>query len=432
MLVHFTLRGGVAKAAFLGLALSFSGALVALAWAHFIVRALSDERYVVQAEFLSAAVALFPSSPRLNARLGGAELSAALTGSDNEAALHRAADAANAAVKLSPWDYRYRLTQAEILEAAGDAAGAEAALHKAAALAPAVTDVRWRLANILVRNGRTEAALAEFRTVAGQSASLLPAVVDAAWTATGGDPAAVKSLAGGSPEGRIAVARYLSRRGSADEAVKVLGGINAEAARSSGALLSEMSKVVDDLLAAGSASAARALWARLAGRAEDGIVWDGGFESETPDGLPQFAWRLKSSGYARVGPAPVARGGERSLRVEFTGRDTTRLEQEATQLIVVRPGGRYRLEAYAAAEALVTTEGPRLAVVHGQTVVAETQAVGPAISGWQRLAADFTAPPGADTLTIAVRRIPRFAFDEPTHGAVVFDDVSVAELTRAK
>ena len=71
--------------------------------------------------------------------------------------------ALEAAARLTPRDYRFALELGRAYEEAGDAARAEAALGQAAEMAPRHFDVRWARGNFLLRAGRVEAALEEFR-----------------------------------------------------------------------------------------------------------------------------------------------------------------------------------------------------------------------------------------------------------------------------
>ncbi|HET8677487.1 MAG TPA: hypothetical protein VFO63_16940, partial [Blastocatellia bacterium] len=87
-------------------------------------------------------------------------------------------------------------------------------------------------------------------------------------------------------------------------------------------------------------------------------------------------------------------------------------------------------------EGLVSPEGPRLAVTGGVSASDPKQepASEPVAAGstdWQRLAVDFIAPqtktPGQSSVVIAIKRIPKFSYDEPTKGIVWFDDFTIKE-----
>jgi len=180
---------------------------------------------------------------------------------------------------------------------------------------------------------------------------------------------------------------------------------------------------------------ARALWLETVKAATglttaDELIWNGGFEPLPDDSLKQFNhfdWAISPSDYARIGfDRGVVHIGVRSLRVSFAGRDTTRLEGEIKQLVALRPGVRYRLECYAKAQNLVTPEGPRLALLTSNGVIAVSEPVIAESSEWQNLAVTFTAPPEMATFVTVVRR-PRFSYDAPTRGTIWFDDFKLTE-----
>jgi hypothetical protein len=140
-----------------------------------------------------------------------------------------------------------------------------------------------------------------------------------------------------------------------------------------------------------------------------------------------FDWTVSASDYARIGfDRSVGRGGGRSLKVSFAGRDTTRLEGEIKQLVALRPGTRYRLECYAKAQNLVTPEGPRLALLTANGLIALSEPVAAGSADWQNLAITFTAP-AEPTAYVTIVRKPRFSYDEPTRGIIWFDDFNLTE-----
>ena len=104
---------------------------------------------------------------------------------------------------------------------------------------------------------------------------------------------------------------------------------------------------------------------------------------------------------------------------------------------VLNSGARYRLECYAKAEKLVTTEGPRIAVTtRAGDVIAVSEPVFAAQVGWQQLAIEFTAPQIPEgqqpAFYVTVRRKSKFSYDEPTTGTVWFDDFKLTEVKQSR
>lgn len=405
--------------------LTLIGALLAYAAvSQFIVSAITDERVTVDRATLATAVAIFPESARLQARLAAS----ANAERDFTAAQMYAARA----LELSPRDYRLRLLMAAIKESLGDLSAAEAQLREALRLAPHKTEPHWQLANLLLRAGRLSAALAEFRATTTMNPRLLPVTLNIIWRATGQNLEAVDAIPAGDAKSRLALAAFLLKQSHVQEAARIFRNVDYSARRA----LAESRDFIGDL-AKSDAALSRELWIDLVSGNSDerSLIWNGSFETEITKEFSQYDWLIDRSEYARIRVMPgVAHNGGRALRIDFLGRDTTRLTSEIRQYVVLRPGARYRLTAYAKAENLVTGEAPRIAVTTKAAPdwIAQSEPLVSSLTGWQPLAVEFTAPQlatGAQpAFEIAVRRKPKFSYDEPTSGTVWFDDFALVEV----
>lgn len=401
--------------------------LVMIIVSRFVIGTLADHRVQVTRDMLQVPVSYFPNSARLNARLALAELSEA----DRDLASARAH--AQRAVNLSPNDHRLRITLASVEEASGDRAAAKTSLEAARDLAPHYWSVHYRLGNLLIREGKLDESLGSLRIAVAANDKLLPGTLDLVWRASQGDVNAVETVAGDGPRARLTLAQFLLKMSRPSEAAKVFGSIDRAARLASS---TDSSAFLNSLIAAGELEAARALWGEVAGadRAST-TVWNGGFESEVLKNFAQFDWSFGRSEYARFAmDTAVSHRGSRSLRIDFAGLDTTQLDNEVRQMVIVRPGVRYLLECYAKAGDLETPEGPRV-VVSGSVSedwIAASEPVGQGSGDWQRLAVDFVAPqrPGvaASAVYVSIKRKPKFSYDEPTSGTVWFDDFLLKEL----
>ena len=197
----------------------------------------------------------------------------------------------------------------------------------------------------------------------------------------------------------------------------------------------ESATVLSSLIAASQADLARELWLSLVaeGDSQPGLIWNGGFETDRLTNFPQFDWTFGRSEYARLSfDTSHAHSGARSLRIDFLGRDTTKLDDEIKQLTALRPGARYRLECYAKSEGLVTPEGPRIVVTDtSANWVAMSEPVGAGASDWRLFSVEFVAPKynnsSAAPVIVSVKRKPKFSYDEPTRGTIWFDDLTIRE-----
>jgi Carbohydrate binding domain. len=385
---------------------------------------LTDERIRVPRQWLAGGLRYAPHSARLLARLAETEMA------EDEVDFASCEARARRAANLSPWDYHHQLLLASIEEAKGDRAAAEQHLRAARELAPNYTEVHWRLANLLVRQGRVAPSLAEFRKVTAADRSLLPATFDLIWYASGRNVGALAAVTANDAPSQIILAQFLFKQAAIAEAVKVFRAIDTNTRRS----LPESATLIDDLIARGNVDMARDLWLEMVSQRTPSpapLVWNGDFETDAASGLGQFDWAINPSDYLRpLIDVTTAHSGSRSLRLEFTGRDTLRLNGEIKQLVIVRPQTRYRLEFYVKAKDFVSPEGPRLVIAHSRTSaeIARSAPIAEGIYDWQRVTLEFVAPADWGALLLTIKRTPKFSYDEPTRGALWLDDFTLSEL----
>lgn len=416
-----------ARAVIVLAAFAVCGTLGYLALRGFVLGALIDERAALGRGHLTAAIEYFPNSARLNARLAEAEIM------ESDPDLARGYLFAQQAVNLSPRDFRFHLLLATIQEQRGHRGAAEGSLRAAAALAPNHNEIRWRLANVLFRSGKVDDSIAEFRRAASSDRELLPATLDLVWHATGGNAEAVTSLACEESWSGFTVARFLLSRGKAVEATRLAQRF----VGSSSGPDPEASDFLARLIATDHPDLAREFSNALSNDEDESgrLIRNTSFESEFAERAGQFGWSIGRSDYARIAiDRTVARSGGRSLRIEFAGRDTTRLNGEIRQMAILRPAARYHLECYAKTDRLIAPEGPRIVVSDKNPAVwiASSEPVAPGTRDWQRMALEFTAPVSragrSMVVYISLQRKPRYSYDDPTTGTIWLDDFSLVEI----
>lgn len=392
----------------------------------FVVGTLADERLLVTRDMLRVPVEYFPGSARLNARLAAAELA------EGDSDLASTGSYAARAVSLSPNDYRFRLTLASAQEANGDRAAAEESLLAARTLAPNYWDVNYRLGNLLVREGKLAESLEELRIAVAANNELLPGTLDLLWRLSNGDTGAVRAVSGSDAGTRLTLAQFLLKEARPTEAAEVFGSIDRGDRLASA---KESAAFLNSLIGAGKFESARRLWNDLAGRGDQAAnISNGSFESDILRDFSQFDWNFGHTEYARLAiDAGTARTGSRSLRIEFIGRDTTRLDEEIKQLVPVRPGARYTIECFVKTDGLEGPEGPKVVVTDraSSNWIAASEPVVQGSHDWQRLTFEFVTPqvPSGEmsAVVVSIKRKPRFSYDEPTRGTLWFDDFSMNE-----
>lgn len=428
MVIEVKVNGLAARAVAIVLALGVCAVLTFAALVNVAAGVVSDERVNVNKDLLAATIAYVPNSAPLNARLAEAEMG------EDDRDISSIENHAKRAVNLSPWDYRQRLLLATVKEAQGDRAAAEQSIREALALAPNYTEVHWRLANLLLREGKLAKSVGEFRTAASSNASLLPGTLDLLWRVTAGNLTALQAVAPGDPKSQVLLAQFLLKQSRVPDAITIFGGID----RTSLNALPESPAFIDSLVSQGRLEEALGLWVGLVSGAysQPGhplpVIWNGSFESDISKSLAQFDWTITRNEYAIPSiDSSTARAGSRSLRINFTGRDTARLDGQVKQKVVVKPGSRYRLECYARTERLDTPEGPRVVVTDlSSTEIVRSDPIPAGSSDWRSIAIDFTAPVSARAVVITIKRVPRFSYDNPTSGTVWFDDFVLTEQAK--
>ncbi|HSO75212.1 MAG TPA: tetratricopeptide repeat protein, partial [Blastocatellia bacterium] len=332
MVLELSLNRFAARVAVALLAIGFCTALGLAVFYQFFIGTLSDERLLVTRNLLEIPLQRFPNSSRLNSRFARNEV--VESGRD----LTRAVLHAERAINLSPYDYRLRLTLASAMEASGDGVAAENVMRQALVLAPTNGDVRWRLANLLVRQGKLEESLDHFKAAIAYDGALLGTTLDLVWRASGGNVDALTEVSGDNPKVKLKLARFLLQQSRVTEAIALLAGVD----RSERLASPDSPAFLNSLISAEQFGVAHGLWRSLVGADTAGsplaeaLIWNGGFESDILKDFSQFDWSFAPSEYARLNiDATTSHSGSRSLRIIFGGRDTTNLDNAIRQLVVV-------------------------------------------------------------------------------------------------
>jgi tetratricopeptide (TPR) repeat protein len=431
--ITFKLESLISRIALLIIVLLVCGAMGWLIFSHFIIRVVDDNRVSLNRQGLLTTLARLPGSPRINYRLAKAELE---DGIKQSQLLGSAQAHAQKAVNLSLWDYKNWRLLASIQESNNDPENAEKSLRAAAKLAPNNLEVNWEFANLLLRRGKLDESIEPFRKATKKNDELLPLALDLIWQFSGNNRAILKTLANNDPVMQLSLVQFFLDHSLVNESLLTFRKIDRETKFRS----LKSAEYLNSLIKAEQFESARLIWLDLIKSAAvkfdsqgTSLIWNGSFELDPVQNYNHFNWTIGTSQYARIGlDKLVARRGSRSLKVAFTGRDTTTLNGEIKQLVVLRPGVRYHLECYAKTGDLLTPEGPRVALMNRNGLIATSQPVLENLTDWQLLSVDFVAPQDSSPVFVAIIRIPKFSYDEPTRGSIWFDDFSLSELAAAE
>lgn len=419
-----------------------SGLLASFALIQFTIQTVADPSLDVSRAVLEAASNYFPSASVLQARLAANLIEARIDEAQTHEQVAELAYAhAQRAVQLAPKVFENQVLLAVTAEARGDLPMAETALQQAVQLAPQRSSVQWRLANLWLRMGKDNEASALLGQVVQRQPTYLPEALGLLWQTTQGNVARVQTLIGPPVNHQLEFCRFLIAQEQFESAAQVFGALNSPALldkqtdeQKAQTERSLRGQILTQLINAGKTESAAQLWQQAFAKADEwgnGKIWNGDFERPIQKEFTQFDWNLTSNNRVRVLVAnDAAHGGRQALKLSYLGKETTRLASEIRQLVLVQPGKRYRLEFFWRAEALVSPDGPYVALVRNdnQTEVAASAPVRNGSTDWQAGVVEFQAPASLTSLSIAIKQTPKFSYTEPTKGAVWFDDFQLREL----
>ncbi len=246
----------------------------------------------------------------------------------------------------------------------------------------------------------------------------------------------LREICGAKPAAQLSLTQFLIEQRQYGECASLFESLVKSTDAATLAAIPQTNDLINQLIVAEQPLIARELWAKLqpVGTTSSGMLWDGGFEYDERPSLPQFTWALHDSDFARVGyDDRVHHSGRQSLKLLFTGRDSTVLSGEARQRLALEPGRRYRFEAAVKGDKLVFTEGPRLAItlING-TPIAQSAPLPDGTWDWQTVTFEFVAPAtgglSAGVTFFDIVRTLKLAYDPPAKGALWFDDLKLVAM----
>ena len=364
------------------------------------------------------AVRLTPTDPE--SHLAHAEV-LTLAGKQREAMLEL-----ERAVALRPADYSLWLNLGMLRDQIGDQTAALAAFDEAVRQAPFYADPRWQRGNLLLRSGRYDEAFKDLNQAARSEPELIPSLIDLAWAVSKGDTKLTEQLAQINTERlHLAFAKLLARRGKPIDTlaqVRAAGSIPVEARR----------ELVGQLLAKDAFPEAYEIWRDGQPTETMPVIQDGGFEAPLTFDQIGFGWRVPRTitAIALGVDSSNPHSGSKSLRVEFKGDSSTE-PPFVSQLILVEPSRRYKINFAARSQDLVTGSLPIVVVreaTGARRKLGQSGALAKGSNDWQVLSFEFDTPADTTAVFVGLQREPCVAAPCPAFGAIWLDSFSSEQL----
>lgn len=402
--------------------------LATLVWAAFAVVWGFANAAASQAEFIEVAdqaLAISPGDPQTH------YAAAVLLDRSFEAGdFDRALTHYERAAELAPNDHWLWLELGRAYERRGDPAKAVAAMRYALALAPNYSAIQWTLGNTLLRQGNTDEAFALIRSASAGDAKYTENAALLAWQMNAGNIDDVRRAVGDSVRLNAALAVLLANEKRFDEAAVVWAAI--PEAEKTGPVLDSGNRLLSQMLEARRFRPAAGIAAELGKASANsfavGNIFNGGFEQAVrPSGAQAFDWQLDNGQHPQIALTNgEKRTGNNSLVMIFNPSDRTGAARGMTQLVAVRPGGRYTLSYQYKAD-LETATTFRWAIksaadgspiASGEPFKAKTD--------WTSAGFGFTVPENTDGVYVSFTRDACNSGRCTVGGSLWLDDISLA------
>ena len=331
------------------------------------------------------------------------------------------------AITLRSGDYKLWAQLGAALDRSGESTQALAALAEAERLAPSYASTHWDRGTLLLKVGRRDEAFEEFREATLNRPDLFINALNLAWEEYGVDcPAIERAVGARNAHERLILATFFIRISKPAEGISLVRQIDNLSKDDRRALVAE-------LLKARSFAEAYMLWAEGSGRVSanqpPGTVIDGSFESSEILDDGSFGWRVKKLPATKVSiEKSEGHDGFNCLRIDWADNPPTS-DEIISQLVIVEPNARYKLNFSARAQNLITGGAPIIDVI--DVSQQDEQSLGPSASlplhstGWVDRSVEFITTDATRAVRIALRRENCGQSLCPIFGSLWLDDFSL-------
>jgi hypothetical protein len=351
--------------------------------------------------------------------------------------LRRAVQYDQRATEANPRSDVYWMDLADVYEAIGESAHAREAFEKAQGAHPSSSDVAWRYGNFLLRQKNNSQAFAELRRALVTDPQLTVEAVSECSKISDDLPKTLSEVLPQQTQYYLQALDYFLAQHQSDAALVVW---NQLLALKPAPTMADAVPLVTGLIGEQRLEDAQRVWRQALGSTgwppdevgAPSVVFNGGFEHDLLNGA--FDWREDPVPGAAFGSdRDVVHTGERAVRITFDGSANVDFHH-LSEFCLVEPHERYHLSAYLRLEGITTDSGIRFAI-SDPFHPADLQVLSPDLAGsrpWSLIEADFVTGPQTHLLTIALRRVPSWKFDNKLRGTVWVDDVSLVPVSENK
>ena len=338
------------------------------------------------------------------------------------------------ATEANPRSDTYWLDLADADEAVGQTERALESFERAQSAHPISSDVAWRYGNFLLRQRNYFDAFAEIRRALVSDPDLTVEAVSECSNVSSDLSRMLAEVLPNQSGYYLTALDYFLAQHQTDAALTVWDQL---LALKQTANMAQAVPLIDELIREQRVEDALAVWRKALGAtgwptdegSNSSLVFNGGFEHDLLNGA--FDWREDPvSGATFSFDRDVVHVGGRALRIAFDGSANLDF-QNVWQFAPVEPRHHYHFAAYLRLDGISTDSGIRFSI-YDALHPAALQILSPDLVGshpWSLVEADLVTGPETHLLTIALRRVPTFKFDNKLSGTVWVDDVSLVPVS---
>jgi tetratricopeptide (TPR) repeat protein len=337
------------------------------------------------------------------------------------------------ATEANPRSDTYWMDLADAYDAVGQPARAQAAFEKAQSVHPISSVVAWRSGNFLLRQKNYSGAFAELRRALTTDPGLTVEAVSECSKVSDDLPRVLTEVLPNQNRYYLMALDYFLAQGQTDAALTTWDQLLSLKLT---AKMTEVVPLVNELIGQEHVEDAQRVWRQSLeatswpqdATGDPSLVFNGGFEHDLLNGA--FDWREDPVTGASFGSdTDVVHAGRRALRITFDGGENLDFKN-LWQFSLVEPRHHYHFSAYLRLDGISTDSGIRFAI-NDSFHPAALQILTPDLVGshpWSQVEADLVTGSDTNLLTIALRRVPSWKFDNKLRGTVWVDDVSLVPV----